>query len=42
MKNLKKDLQAVNREIKALSKKVDRMLVAAGKLEKPKLSKQNQ
>jgi len=35
-KNLKKNLQAVNREIKALSKKVDQMVVAIGKLEKPK------
>ena len=35
-KNLKKSLQAVNREIKALSKKVDQMVVAVGKLEKPK------
>jgi hypothetical protein len=39
MKNLKKNLQVVNREIKALSKKVDRMVVAAGKLEKPKVVK---
>ena len=38
-KNLKKNLQAVNREIKALSKKVDRMLVAVGKLEKVKTAK---
>ena len=35
-KNLKKSLQAVNREIKALLKKVDQMIVAVGKLEKPK------
>jgi len=39
MKNLKKNLQAVNREIKALSKKVDRMIVTIGKLEKPKVVK---
>ena len=39
MKNLKKNLQAVNREIKALAKKVDRMVVAVGKLEKPKAVK---
>ncbi len=39
MKNLKKNLQAVNREIKALSKKVDRMVVAVGKLENPKAVK---
>ena len=35
-KNLKKNLQTINREIKALSKKVDQMVVAIGKLEKPK------
>ena len=39
MNNLKKELQAVNREIKALSKKVDGMVVAVGKLEKPKATK---
>jgi putative endonuclease len=39
-KNLKKNLQAVNREIKALSKKVDRIVVTVGKLEKPKVAKQ--
>ncbi len=39
MKNLKKNLQAVNREIKALAKKVDRIVVAVGKLEKPKATK---
>jgi putative endonuclease len=38
-KNLKKNLQAVNREIKALSKKVDKMIVAVGKLEKSKAVK---
>jgi len=38
-KNLKKNLQAVNREIKALSKKVDKMIVAVGKLEKVKTAK---
>ena len=36
MKNLKKNLLAVNKEIKALLKKVDRMIVTVGKLEKPK------
>jgi len=36
MKNLKKNLQAVNRELKALAKEVDRAAVAVGKLEKPK------
>ena len=39
MKNLKKNLQAVNRDLKALSKKVDRLVVAVGKLEKPKVAK---
>jgi len=39
MKNLKKNLQAVNRELKALAKKVDRIVVAVGKLEKPKVAK---
>ena len=35
--NLKKELQAVNNDLKALSKKVDKMIVAVGKLEKPKV-----
>ena len=39
MKNLKKNLQAVNKELKALAKKVDRLAFAAGKLEKPKVAK---
>jgi len=39
MKNLKKNLNAVNRELKALAKKVDRLAVAVGKLEKPKVAK---
>ena len=39
MKNLKKNLQTVNKDLKALSKKVDRMVVAVGKLEKPKAVK---
>ena len=39
MKNLKKNLQAVNRELKALAKKVDRLVIAVGKLEKPKVAK---
>ena len=34
--NLKKDLQAVNREIKVLTKKVDKIVVAVDKFEKPK------
>ncbi len=39
MKNLKKNLQSVNRELKALAKKVDKIVVAVGKLEKPKVTK---
>lgn len=38
-KNLKKDLQAINREIKALSKKVEKVIVAVDKLEKVKAVK---
>ena len=36
MKNLKKNLQSVDKDLKALAKKVDKMIVAVGKLEKPK------
>jgi len=36
MKNLKKSLQSVNKDLNALSKKVDKIIVAASKLEKPK------
>ena len=39
MENLKKNLQTVNKDLKALSKKVDKMIVAIGKLEKPKAAK---
>ncbi len=39
MKNLKKNLQTVNRELKALVKKVDKIVVAVGKLEKAKVAK---
>jgi len=39
MENLKKNLQTVNKDLKALSKKVDKMIVAVGKLEKPKAAK---
>jgi predicted Rossmann fold nucleotide-binding protein DprA/Smf involved in DNA uptake len=35
MKNLKKSLQSVNKDLNALSKKVDKIIVAASKLEKP-------
>jgi putative endonuclease len=38
-KNLKKNLQAINREIKVLAKKVDQIIVAVGKLEKIKTAK---
>ncbi len=38
-KNLKKNLQAINREIKVLAKKVDRMIITVGKLVKPKAVK---
>ena len=36
MKNLVKDLKAANKDLKALSKKVDKMIVEVGKLDKPK------
>ena len=36
---VKNDLQAVNRELKALTKKVEKMIVAVGKIEKPKPAK---
>lgn len=36
MKNLKKNLRSVDKDLKALAKKVDKMIVAVGKLEKPK------
>ncbi len=39
MKNLKKNLQSVNKDLKVLSKKVDRIIVTVGKLEKPKAVK---
>ena len=39
MKNLKKDLNAVSKEIKALQKKVDKLIVVVGKIEKPKATK---
>jgi predicted GIY-YIG superfamily endonuclease len=37
--NLKKSLQAVNRDIKALAKKIDKMIVAVGKVEKTKVAR---
>jgi len=39
MKNLKKSLQSVNKDLNALLKKVDKIIVEAGKLEKPKTVK---
>jgi hypothetical protein len=39
MKNLKKNLQTVNKDLKALAKKVDKIVVAVEKLEKPKVAK---
>ena len=39
MKNLKKNLKSVNKDLKALAKKVDRMTVTVGKLEKQKTLK---
>ena len=39
MKNLKKNLQSVNKDLKALAKKVDRMIITVGKLEKQKTVK---
>ena len=39
MKNLIKNLQATNRDLKALSKKVDKIIVQVDKLEKPKSAK---
>ncbi len=41
MKNLKKNLNAVSKEIKALQKKVDKLLVVVGKIEKPKVAKKS-
>ena len=39
MKNLKKNLQSVTKELKALIKKVDQIVIAVEKLEKPKVTK---
>jgi len=39
MKNLKKDLQAAKKELKALSGKMEKMIAAVGKPEKPKATK---
>ncbi|MFH1282498.1 MAG: hypothetical protein ABII27_02420 [bacterium] len=39
MKNLKKDPQSVTKELNALAKKVNQIVVAVGKLDKPKTAK---
>ena len=39
MKNLKKDLQTVSRELKVLTKKVEKLILAVDKVEKPKVAK---
>ena len=39
MKNLKKSLQSVNKDLNALLKKVDKIIAVASKLEKPKTAK---
>jgi uncharacterized membrane protein len=39
MKNFKKDLQNVNKALNELSKKVEKMIAAAGEPEKPQASK---
>ena len=36
MKNLKKDLQAINRQLNTISKKLEKMIVAAAEPQKPK------
>ena len=40
MKNLKKDLQAVNKQLTAISKKIEKLIADAGKTEKPKAVKE--
>jgi predicted Rossmann fold nucleotide-binding protein DprA/Smf involved in DNA uptake len=41
MKNLIKSLQSVNKDLNALSKKVDNIILAANKIETPKTVKKN-
>ena len=41
MNNLKKNLQSVNKDLKALAKKVDGIIIAIDKLEKPKATKKS-
>ena len=38
---LKQDLKAVQKQIKALEKKMDKLIAAAGKSEKPKVAKKS-
>ena len=39
MKNLKKDLQAVNKQLEALLKRIEKLIAAVGKTEKPQAAK---
>ena len=39
MKNLKKDLQGVNKQLGALSKRIEKLIAAVGKTEKPQSAK---
>ncbi len=39
MKNLKKNLQSVNKDLTALAKKVDKLIATVGKFEQPKVAK---
>ena len=39
MKNLKKDLQDVTKQLTAVSKKIEKLIAAVGKTEKPKAAK---
>ena len=39
MKNLKKELQAINRQLDSLSKKIEKMIAAVSKPQKPKATK---
>lgn len=42
MKNLKKNLHSVNKDLKALAKKVDKLIIAVDQFEKSKASKKPQ
>ena len=39
MKNLKKNLMSLKKDLNAITKKVDKMIAAVGKVEKPKVTK---